>query len=280
MPSRRRLCYNRVNSLYTWNNTAKKGKEGAIAKSKKQPASKKPKKVAVRKSRTTTKKPLESWQKLLMPYNPPPQDFLDTLPIPYKRHKEWFMSLDDIEYQLLLRMRSQRELNIEIPNHDNYDDWLNYFKHLPAKVINQIAVDGEEYLTVEAFAAVKRWADIIENPQRIEKLHQSGLTNSSGERKSMVVVAASNNRLDVLYALRDRLAEQLEKGTGARDTASLARELGDILEQIHDAERRTGPAKNTRLAKLLDGGKRERDNGARSGSYKSRLKPKTIDDVE
>lgn len=242
---------------------------------------KKPKKTAKKATAKAVKKQ-PATPKLLLAYNPPPQAVLDTLPVSEAKHRAWFLNLPEKDYQQCLILRANRELKIDIPDYDNYDDWLNYFKHLPAHLINKIAVTGERFLTVEAFAAVKRWADIIDNPQRIEKLHQSGLTNNS-RKESLVDIAASNDRVKVLHALRDRIADQLEKGTGARDTASLARELGDILDQIHDAERRQGPAKNTKLGQLLkksDTGKRTRGQGARNTSVSSRRVPQTIDDVE
>ena len=89
----------------------------------------------------------------------------------------------------------------------------------------------------------------------------------------------------MLYAIRDQIAEKLEKGAGARDTANLAREMGEILDQISETEKRQGPKKNTKLAELLGNvelkgqvsGKRKQGNGARDRSYASKL---TIEDVE
>lgn len=144
---------------------------------------------------------------------------------------------------------------------------------------------GKDSLNTEAYAALARWKDIIETPGRIDKIYQAGLTKPKTEQKSIIELAKSNDKLGLLYAIRDQIAEKLEKGAGARDTANLAREMGEILDQISETEKRQGPKKNTKLAQLMGdikmpnkvSGKRKQGNGARDRSYASKL---TIEDVE
>lgn len=144
---------------------------------------------------------------------------------------------------------------------------------------------GKDALNTEAYAALARWKDIIETPGRIDKIYQAGLTKPKTEQKSIIELAKSNDKLGLLYAIRDQIAEKLEKGAGARDTANLAREMGEILDQITETEKRQGPGKNTKLAQLMGdikmpnkvSGKRKQGNGARDRSYASKL---TIEDVE
>ena len=141
-------------------------------------------------------------------------------------------------------------------------------------------------MPTEAYAALTRWADILKSPHRIDKIYQAGLTKKKGEQKSIIELAQSNDKLGVLYAIRDQIAEKLDRGTGARDTANLAREMGEILDQISETEKRQGPKRNTLLAELMGempvqtgevSPKRKRNNGARDRNYASKL---TIEDVE
>lgn len=145
---------------------------------------------------------------------------------------------------------------------------------------------GKDTLNTEAYAALARWKDIIETPGRIDKIYQAGLTKPKTEQKSIIELAKSNDKLGLLYAIRDQIAEKLEKGAGARDTANLAREMGEILDQISETEKRQGPKRNTLLAELMGempvqtgevSPKRKRNNGARDRNYASKL---TIEDVE
>lgn len=56
--------------------------------------------------------------------------------------------------------------------------------------------------------------------------------------------AANGTRKDVLIALRDRIAAELEAGVPARDLAPLARQLRDITKELDDmnAGREASPA--------------------------------------
>jgi hypothetical protein len=198
--------------------------------------------------------------------------------------RRWFFDLTPKEFLDLTEEWNERKLKIKITKQKNYDGWLNYFKGLPASHIRLLARTGMDILPTEAYAALSRWSDIITNPHRIDKIHQSGLTEPHKKSKGIVELALANDRLGVLKATRNQIAEKLEKGAGARDTAALAREMTDVMTQIAEYEKREGPKKETKLGQLLgdvetikpkrpskDGG------GARKTSFKSRV---TIEDVE
>jgi hypothetical protein len=141
-----------------------------------------------------------------------------------------------------------------------------------------------DFLPTEGYAALSRWHDIIKSPHRIDKIHQAGLTGQPDKtKKSIRELAAQGDRMGVLCAVRDQLAEQMEKRASPRDTASLAREMGDILDQIAELEKRSGPRKGTKVSELLTefDVKRKRPGknggGARNTSFRART---TIKDVE
>lgn len=214
------------------------------------------------------------------PVKPKPSPSIDAL------HERWFFALEPKYFVKLQQEWNESNLNIKLENHDNYDSWLNYFKTLPPNTIRMLAKTGLDILPTEAYAALSMWHDIISNPHRINKIHQSGLTNpkTSTKGKTIIELAHSNDRLGVLKATRDKLAEKLDKGAGNRDTALLVREMTDVMTQIADYERRAGPAKHTELAKLLSenpGIKNKRPakngGGSRNTSFKTRV---TIDDLK
>lgn len=199
-------------------------------------------------------------------------------------HESWFYNLTPKHFVYLQKEWNEHNLKIELESHENYDQWLNYFKTLPPNSIRLLAATGLDILPTEAYAALARWHDIISNPARIDKIHQSGLTNPGNkDRKSIVELALANDRYGVLCATRDKLAEKLEKGAGTRDTALLVREMTEVMTQIADYEKRLGPKKETKLGQLMDDmhdvKKRPGKNGggSRNTSFKSRV---TIKDVE
>lgn len=198
--------------------------------------------------------------------------------------EQWFYKLDHKHFVKLTEEWNEAKLKIKLVKQPDYDHWLNYFKTMSPRTIKMLAATGQDFLTTEAYAALSRWHDIISNPHRIEKIHQSGLTNPAKDNSSngIVALALKNDRLGVLKATRDQIAEKLQKGAGARDTAALAREMTEIMTQIADYEKRIGPKKQTKLGQLLNDmpevkPKRDRKSGARNVSFKSRV---TIQDLE
>lgn len=206
-----------------------------------------------------------------------------------KMHDAWFFSLSPAYFKKLTEEWNEQNLKIELELQDNYDAWLNYFKTMPPSHIRMLAATGQDFIPTEGYSALSRWHDIISNPHRIDKIHQSGLTNPKGDDKSKTIaeLALANDRLGVLKATRDKIAEKLDKGAGSRDTALLTREMTEIMTQIADYEKRLGPKKDTKLGKLLEGvdevrRKRPSENGggARHTSFKSRVTIKDLEDGE
>ena len=189
-----------------------------------------------------------------------------------EEHEEWFLNLSSLEYHRLTKKWVEKNYDVPV-NIEGYDQWLNYFKQLQPAQVQFFIRNGIDLFSTEAYAAHMRWGDILNSPGRIDKIYQAGLAKPKTEQKSISDLAKENDKLGVLYAIRDGIAEKLDRGTGARDTANLAREMSNILDQISEAERRKGPGENTKLAELT---KRSRTNGARRTSYKA----KTIRDVE
>lgn len=208
-----------------------------------------------------------------------------------KMFEQKFYSLGLEDFQALCQLYVENQLNFKIEQQPDYDHWFNYFKKIPASHTRLLVRIGQDILDSEAYAALRLWHDIISNPQRIAKVHQTSLTGPKGnEDTGIVAMALKNDRLGVLKATRDKLAEKLEKGAGARDTAAVARELTEVMTAIADYEKRSGPKKTTMLGQLLDGmpgsetpspdvGKRPSKvgGGRRKTSFASRV---TIKDVE
>lgn len=196
----------------------------------------------------------------------------------------WFYKRDAAQFKALTEEWNNTRLKIRLKKQDGYDEWLNYFKTLPAAHIRILVNTAQDFLSAEAFSALRRWFDIISNPHRIDKIYQAGLTSKPGDKdkKSIAELALANDRLGVLKATRDKIAEKLDKGAGSRDTSLLAREMTEIMTQIADYEKRLGPKADTPLGALFADidehvKPRNKESGARNTSFKSRI---TIDDLE
>ncbi|HRJ06880.1 MAG TPA: hypothetical protein PK911_05035 [Candidatus Saccharibacteria bacterium] len=205
-------------------------------------------------------------------------------------HLDWFYSQDPKHFNYLALQWNERNLDIKLKKKRNYDDYLNYFKQMPARHVNMLVSTAQDVLTTEGYAALLRWRDIVLNPHRIDKIHQAGLVNKKKKNQNdIVAMAAQNDRLGVLKATRDKLAIEIEKGAGSRDTALLVREMTEVMTQIADYEKRLGPKAETELGQLMRDmpgahfasehvTKRKKDAGARNTSFQSRSVV-TIDDL-
>lgn len=199
--------------------------------------------------------------------------------------RQWLFSLKPKAFHDLQEEWIERNLKVSLKPQKDYDAYLNHFKNLPPSTVRALITTGQGVLTTEAFAALLRWSDILSNPHRIDKIHQSGLTKDEKKPgESIVELAKKNDRIGVLKATRDEIAEKLAKGAGARDTAALAREMTDIMSQIAAQEKRLKPGKETMLGQLTEGmpvlRKRDRKAGVRRNSFEAKVPRVTIKDVE
>lgn len=198
----------------------------------------------------------------------------------------YFFNLSHTKFIQLTKDWNDVNLKITLQAQTNYDAWLNYFKTLSPNTIRLLATTGLDILPTEGYAALAFWHDIISNPSRINKIHRAGLTTGS-ESKSIVELAAKNDRYGVLCAIRDDIASKLQKGAGNRDTADLSKQLTEIMTQIEYYEKQHAKGnKKTLLGDLMADmpgndvkDKRPAKNGGghRQSSFASRV---TISDVK
>jgi hypothetical protein len=65
---------------------------------------------------------------------------------------------------------------------------------------------------------------------------QRGLSVVQGSAPGAVETAANDSRVELLRALRDRIASDIDDGVPARDLASLSKRLLDISKELEDLE--------------------------------------------
>ena len=197
--------------------------------------------------------------------------------------EEYYFKISQDKFKELSKEWNETKLKIKIPKLDGYDHWLNFFKTLTPSAIKQLAVTGVDFLPTEGYAALAWWHDVIGSPYRMDKIHKAGLTSGDDgtKKQSVQELATANDRIGVLKAIRDSIAQKLDKGAGSRDTAALAREMTEIMTQIADFEKRQGPKKETKLGQLLGEFDASKAKQAKAGSRKTSYKAKvTIKDVE
>lgn len=229
------------------------------------------------KSNKTAKKPATKAKKKAPKKAKPPV-------ITENQFMAWFMKQSSKKFVQLTEEWNEENLKIKLKSHDDYDAWLNYFKTLSVNKLRVLSDTGLDILPAEAYAALSFWRDVMSNPSRIKNIHRAGLTNGGKAGKSIVDHAKENNRLGVLEAIRDELANKLQQGAGARDAGQLSAQMMEVMTQIDIQTRKLAPKAETALGALLSDipdikRKRPAKNGggARHTSFASRV---TIEDVE
>lgn len=198
--------------------------------------------------------------------------------------EQYLLKRNAAEFKELVLLWNEHKLRVRIVQQKDYDGWLNYFKTMPARTLQTLSNTAMDVLPTDGYTALLRWRDIIKNPHRIDKIHMAALTDPErGKASNIVAMAAGNDRLGVLKAIRQQLAERIEKGAGARDTAALAEQMTEIMTQIADLEKRLGPKQDTVLGTLVHQAEyfkdRSRDKGTRNTKFASRTAV-TVDDME
>lgn len=131
-----------------------------------------------------------------------------------------------------------------------YDDWLEYFRRIPAG----LTMNAKDWLNMhipsEGFAAASRWIEIIGKPTRMDKLYQGRLT---AENKQSIMDLAVGDDDEAFYEalIRENVAKLDESRNSAQEVARITQNLNIFRQQLRDIRSRK-PKKGTVLQKVLE----------------------------
>ena len=130
-----------------------------------------------------------------------------------------------------------------------YDDWLEYFRKIPAG----ITIKAKEWLNMhipsEGFAAASRWIEIIGNPTRMDKLYQGRLKAETKE--SIMDLAVGDDDVAFYEALiRENVIRLDESRNSTQEVARLTQNLNIFRAELRDARSRS-PKKGSVLERVL-----------------------------
>lgn len=170
-------------------------------------------------------------------------------------HTAWFIRLRPEQFKEICKAWNSQNLGLKLPKESDkwdYDKFFLYFSKQPASTIRKLQSTGADFLTTEAFAALRRWVDIVESPHRIEKIHSSALSRERDKgKKTLLEMAHDDDTIGVLEGMRDDMIIESEKAS-PKDKPNYARAIKELMEEINELKRRQAPSKNTKLGKLLN----------------------------
>lgn len=139
---------------------------------------------------------------------------------------------------------------IKDPQKYTYNEWLDYFRDVPAGKIRKARDWLEETVPVECFAAASRWIEIIGNPSKMDKLNRGRLKEQ--EKDTILDLAIGDDEEAFYEALIVKTTRELEECTGnAQEVARLTMNLKIFRAELHEARSRK-PKKDTVLAQVLE----------------------------
>lgn len=131
-----------------------------------------------------------------------------------------------------------------------YDDWLEFFRKVPGKKLQDSGAMLMSVLPLEGFAAASRWLEIIRNPSKMDKLYQ-GRLNAKNKESIMDLAVGDDDEAFYEALIRENVAKLDESRNSAQEVARITQNLNIFRQQLRDIRSRK-PKKGTVLEKVLE----------------------------
>lgn len=151
-----------------------------------------------------------------------------------------------------------REMNedltevIDLSGTDNfdYDDWLGFFRKIPAYKLQLNVEDLEKRLPSDGYAALRRWLDIFENPSKMERLYK-GRLDKQQESDIMDVALADDDERFYEALILQNVAQLNSSSVSPQEAARLTQNINIFRKELRSV-RSMKPNKDSALAKILE----------------------------
>ena len=131
----------------------------------------------------------------------------------------------------------------------DYNDWFTFFQKLPAQAITKNSTYLLTVLPSDGYAALRRWEDIFDNPDKMEKVVKSKMQEA---RETNLLDLATSDDDEAFYEGMIREAATQLNGGGAspQEVARLTANINIFRKELRDIRSRK-PKDGTTLAKVL-----------------------------
>lgn len=152
----------------------------------------------------------------------------------------------------MLKEEIEKALEAKLPKDPqamSYNQWLEFFRKIPAGKLMSLQEFLMSKLPIEGFAAASRWIEIAQNPSKMDKLYQGQL---SAEKKKDIKKLAIGDDDEAFYeALILENVEKLDESrNSAQEVARITQNLNIFRRELREIRSRK-PKKGTVLEKVL-----------------------------
>ena len=143
-----------------------------------------------------------------------------------------------------------KEIDLTGTDGYSYDEWLEFFKKLPATVLTDNKDYLEKTISVEGYAALMRWFEIIEDPTKMDKLYKGRLDRH--DEVDVLDLAVGDDDEKFYEALIRQNTEQLSSsGVSPQEVARLSQNINIFRKELREIRSRR-PKSGSTLEKVLE----------------------------
>lgn len=131
----------------------------------------------------------------------------------------------------------------------DYDEWLEFFRKLPAGMLSQYE-RCKNVIPTEGYAALKRWQEIIENPSKMDKLYQ-GRLKAENDKNIMEIAVGDDDEEFYEALIRENVQQLNTSNISQQEVARITQNINIFRKELRDIRSRR-PKKGTVLEQVLE----------------------------
>ena len=161
-------------------------------------------------------------------------------------------------------------MNLEGTENYGYDEWLEFFRKIPAAELIDSIEELKARLPGDGYAAAMRWIDIFDNPGKMDKLYK-GRLDKEIETDIMDLAIGDDDEKFYESLIRQNVEQLTSSSISQQEVARLSqninifrKESGSVLEKV--LAKAAAPSNAAKKAKKL----------AKSTPKKAKTAPKAV----
>lgn len=130
----------------------------------------------------------------------------------------------------------------------DYDQWLEFFRKLPAGKLSEYE-RCKNNIPTEGYAALKRWQEILENPSKMDKLYQ-GRLKAENDKNIMEIAVSDDDEAFYEALIRENVQQLNTSNISQQEVARLTQNINIFRKELREIRSRK-PKKGTILEQVL-----------------------------
>ena len=170
-------------------------------------------------------------------------------------------------------------INLENTEDYGYDEWLEFFRKVPAAELIDSIEELKANLPGDGYAAAMRWLDIFDNPSKMDKLYK-GRLDKEAETDIMDLAIGDDDEKFYESLIRQNVEQLTSSSISQQEVARLSQNINIFRKELRDIRSRR-PKAGSVLEKVLakaaapSNAAKKAKKPAKPTSKKAKTTPKT-----